>query len=431
MQYKDKLINIVYMTTKKYSIKYLNSRHAVWYSNKFDDTPLYYFDFECDKWINCKPVNRLPYDLCCYKLDGFDDDTCVVTSEDSYRLTTNLDFVKSVEEMHEEYLWRENILHVGAELEYMNKTTGNVTRAKVSRIKNDIIDGIVAVGPRRYFHTILFGYIYKESNSLVKINTYTNAPTEEEINAELNEDNYAAELYKDNKDNKVINDWRRTLPYVCPKQYLHVANECSGIYGKVGCFDLSKYYKTLNICPYEITKDVILELNENEYPITNSNNGINECLLAVIKLEKKGYDAVYNQFTKTDNQNFFLPNDVDGLFDIKIYNATYAYFMCGNDRVDLDVVEGVYTLIDFTFDNPYFNALVGFRINIKTDGDKLSYKQICLSYTYYQILNKFDNMYMINKLYSKNIALYCGSMWQPSFVCSMDDIVVLYKHMEY
>jgi hypothetical protein len=418
------------MTTKKYSIKYLNSRHSVWYSNKFDDTPLYYFDFECDKWVNCKPVNRLPYDLCCYKLDGFDDDTCVVTSEDSYRLTTNLDFVKSIEEMHEEYLWRENILHVGAELEYMYKKTGNVTRAKVSRMKKDIIDGIVVVGPRRYFDTMLLGYIYKESNSLVKINTYTNAPTEEEINAELNQDNNAKTRY----DNigKVVQDWQFILPYICPKQYLHIANECSGICGKVGCYDLSEFYKTLNIYPHQITKDVIFELYENEYPIKSSyDDKTDYCLSAAIKLLEKGYDGAYSEFTETNNQKFFLPTSgVNGLFDIKIYNATYAYFMCGNDKVDLDFVEGVFTLTDFTLKNPYFNTVMGFWINIKTDGDKLSCKQIYMASDFRQILHRFGNTYVINKLYSKNIALYCGSMWQPSFVCSIDDIVVLDKPIE-
>lgn len=274
-----------------------------------------------------------------------------------------------------------------------------------------------------------FGYIYKESNSLVKINTYTNAPTEEEINAELNEDNIKTTHY--NNIGKMVQNWKFILPYICPKQYFHIANERPIVYDIIGCYDLSEFYKILNIYPHQITKDIILELYENEYPIKSSDDDkTGECLIAAIKLVEKGYDGAYNEFTKTDNKKFFLPTHADGLFDIKIYNATYAYFMCGDDKVDLDFVEGIFTLIDFTFKNPYFNAVAGFTISIKTDGDKLSYKQIYITSDFRRILHRFNNAYMINKLYSKNIALYCGSMWHPAFVCSIDDIVVLDKRAE-
>ena len=37
------------------------------FNNNFDDSDLYYFDFNDNTWKGCEPISRIPYDLCKYR----------------------------------------------------------------------------------------------------------------------------------------------------------------------------------------------------------------------------------------------------------------------------------------------------------------------------------------------------------------------------
>ena len=42
----------------------------VGFKNNFDDNDLYYFDLSSDTWVKCKPIGRLPYNLCKYQIEN-------------------------------------------------------------------------------------------------------------------------------------------------------------------------------------------------------------------------------------------------------------------------------------------------------------------------------------------------------------------------
>ena len=80
----------------------------VGFKNDFDDNDLYYFDFSSDKWVKCKPIGRLPYNLCKYQIEN--SEQTFVTCTDSYRLIDNLDKALSKDEMYKEKEWRDNVV---------------------------------------------------------------------------------------------------------------------------------------------------------------------------------------------------------------------------------------------------------------------------------------------------------------------------------
>ena len=67
--------------------------NLVGFKNDVDRQHLYYFDFSENTWVECKPIGRLPYNLCKYQFEN--SDHTFITCIDSYRLTDNLNDVLS------------------------------------------------------------------------------------------------------------------------------------------------------------------------------------------------------------------------------------------------------------------------------------------------------------------------------------------------
>ena len=84
------------------------------FNNNFDDSDLYYFDFNDNTWKGCEPIGRLPYDLCKYRAINSDHE--FITCVDSYCLTNNLEDVLSNDEMHKEKEWRDSIVKAKEEV---------------------------------------------------------------------------------------------------------------------------------------------------------------------------------------------------------------------------------------------------------------------------------------------------------------------------
>lgn len=429
------------MTTTKYNAVDINSKHAVAFTNNFSNEQLYYYDFNTEKWIKCYPINKLPYDLCSFRLENSTNEQCVVTSLDSYRLISDLDNTPTNEEMFEESVWREGIVKKGTELDFI-KDDG-IYKGKVCWTKSDIIPGVILIGPRSCPNLNSFGYYYKESKKLAKSCTYTKIISDEELNNEKNTKEYYDKKFKEEKE--TIENMKKNLNYFCPKEYLHLANKGGGICGKVGFYDLLAYYQTLKIYSQSITFELVKKLRSKNndsvtdhelQKLTNAQN----VLVAVISLSKENFDGAYGEEIKdteeikyhnaqTSEKCVYL-NGCEAFFDIKIYNATYAKLSFGDKVIELDKVDDVFTLSDINIDNPLFCPIGAGGFKIITDGDKLSYKFLILDSDPRHILYGFDNCYAVSWLFSKNTVLLAGNMWQPSIICSIDELVKIKENTQ-
>jgi hypothetical protein len=69
--------------------------------------------------------------------------------------------------------------------------------------------------------------------------------------------------------------------------------------------------------------------------------------------------------------------------DIKVHNATYARintFRC--DNIEMEKIGNIFTFLDCTKDNPFFNNPL-YSLDIVTDGNKVTYKGLVFSDTFY------------------------------------------------
>ena len=60
----------------------------VGFNNNFDDNDLYYFDLSSDTWVKCKPIGRLPYNLCKYQIENSEQTLMFKISSDFMRLSS-------------------------------------------------------------------------------------------------------------------------------------------------------------------------------------------------------------------------------------------------------------------------------------------------------------------------------------------------------
>lgn len=432
------------MTTEKYNAVNINSKHSVAFKNKFSNDQLYYFDFSVKKWIKCYPINTLPYNLCSFRLENSTDEQCVVTSLDSYRLISNLNDAPNNEEMFEESVWREEIVKKDAELDFI-KDDG-IYKGKVCWTKSDIIPGVILIGPRSFPNLNSFGYYYKESKKLAKSCTYTDIISEEELNKEKNTQEYYEMKFKEEKE--TIQNMKKNLDYYCPKEYLHLANQSSGICGKVGFYDLLAYYQRLKIYSEPITFELVNKLHsknndfvtDHELAESQKLTNVQNVLMAVVLLSKENFDGAYGEEikdteeikyhnTQTSEKCVYL-NGCEAFFDIKIYNATYAKLSFGDKVIELDKVDDVFTLSDINIDNPLFCPICACGFYIITDGDKSSYKFLIFDSGPRHILYGFDNCYQVSWLFSKNTVLLAGNAVQPSIICSINDLVKIKENTQ-
>ena len=152
-----------------YDRETIESRHEI----EFEETPTpikgqKYYDGT--GWIKVKIMNYLPYGLATYQF--CDDNTkCIVTCEDSYRLSNQYRRIPTDDFMREERLWRNTIVKPNVKLEY-KIPLGSYKKAKVYICKSDIIPGVILIGPEDSKDIDVYGYIYKESVRLFKSGSY-------------------------------------------------------------------------------------------------------------------------------------------------------------------------------------------------------------------------------------------------------------------
>lgn len=411
------------MSTTIHNLKTLNDSNCVCFNNVFSKIDQYYFDLDTKKWIQCEPINKLPYNLCTYKLKNMllKNDYCIVTCQDSYRLVTDLKLAPTIEEMISEYEWREQIVNKNAELDFIdNKNVAH--KAEVCWTVSDVIHGVILIGPRKYPHIKSFGYYYKESKQLAKSCTYTEILTENQLKQE--------EIFQKDFELKVadrkikLKQIKLDSPYVCPSNYIKFANTSSGMCGKIGCFDLRKYYKSLKF--YEIP--ITIELLENNHEFFDKNKITSQeqlILCGLISVENK-YDVVYGENRLNINLDGIVRlNEYDAFSDIIIYGATYAKIKCNDEYVDFDFseVDNTFVLNDITLQNPIFSTMSGYVLAIHTDGTHTTYNGIYIGIEPRRLLNSVDNSYALNWFESKNLILMAGHMWQPSMICKISDMI--------
>lgn len=158
------------MHTSRFDPVKVNSLHQVFLTDPDTNESLWFYDFETSQWIQAKPINKLPYNLCSYSLVGDPDTKCIVTCQDSYRLIEDLDSAPDVEWLEEQRAWREELVsklesNSNPELDFIGKS--GPIKAQVSRVKSDIVPNVLVISPRKKLGQT-YGYYYYESTQLVR-----------------------------------------------------------------------------------------------------------------------------------------------------------------------------------------------------------------------------------------------------------------------
>ncbi len=365
-----------------------------------------YYDFDTESWLECIPYRNLPYNLCAYQIK--ETENYFVTSKDSYRFKEQID----------EREWRDELLNIGKEVDYFYQ--GSYVKAVVSRLKSDIINGVIVLSPRKNTGT-MYCYIYKESSLLQKSCTFTPVITQEELDAEKEREELVLKYHLEFKNR--MEEIKKTLPHVCYKKYTHLANK-GGMCGRLGVFDFRPYYNKLKISP-EITDELLCQ---NDISIFENKDKV---IIASTVLPRKGFDFDVwygKEEGKIEHKRLTLTSG-DAFSDIKIYGATYATFDLGKNNDDnvfemeFDKEGDIFTLKDSTINNPIFTATMGAHISIKTDGTTYSANKIILNLEHRKTLAFTKNAYVVSWFPSKNTTLFLGHLWQPSFFCNMDEVI--------
>ena len=407
--------------TEYYNTKELNSRHLVKFV-KPEKTDYEYYDFDEKEWRPVKLVNKLPYNLAYFrftdKIDP-DEEKCVVTSMDSYRLNGHdlheYFLYYNHEDMLKEKEWREEIVRKGKEMDfYKDKKSGE--RVKVCWTKSDIIPGIILIGPRKYPNINIFGYFYKESSKLFKSGTLLKPISEEKLKQEkfLKEKNEKKfEILE-----KEIEIMKKNLPI------LHTT------FGDI--YDTVKYWKTLKKYPFPITiKDVNDWENKNCQTrsdiLSSTKPGDIKLIFYGLSSVAKDYDCCFIDFEKEISYEYEKPritlSKCNFVFDINVYNATYAYMEITNFSEDNNsnrkfemqhqLSTNTFTFPEINYENPLFVSVSGSKICIYTDGNIIKYKGGMYQNKELFKITNLKNTHTVNKL--KNELLFIGHLWNYSF----------------
>ena len=248
--------------TEYYDRQEVNSRHGVYFSEPKIEQ-LYYYMFDTCSWVKVTPLDRLPYNLCSYRIEEKDDTQVVVTCRDSYRLSNVIPENTDHEEMLRQKKWRDKLVGKGKEFDFLT-SNNQWKKGVVCWIKADIIPDVLHIGNRNNpcisFGNDVNGYYYKESNRFAKSCTHTRIITQEE----LDEEKRQRDLLKQKiiEEDNMVTQLKKSLKMYVIKKYKSAAY--GSMCGRVGFIDTLPYYNNLKKCPFEITKQVIVELLEEE-----------------------------------------------------------------------------------------------------------------------------------------------------------------------
>jgi hypothetical protein len=433
--------------TEYYDRQTVNDKHLVSF-NIPEQKKLYYYEFDKKDWIECYPLDNLPYNLCSFRLELKKEkkcviwktkEKCVVTCKDSYRLSETYQEHTDHKFMLAEKKWRDDIVISGAEFDWYLEKTNEWVKGKVCWTKADIIPGVIVIGPRNCPNINGWGYIYKESKRFAKSCTYTKVFTQEELDEEEKQKQDAVQSI--NNKEKIVNEWKEKIGMKCPEKYKHLAYRCHGS-GKFGIVDTLPYYQSLKRYPLEVTKERIAEtlpiedrqkFLEKEYPTLG--------LIGLVSKLTDGYSVCFNsnkkvpQHDKYLNKKYVILSESDGFFNIQIHCATFAYLYCCdssddnefNRKIELEKVnidgKDIFTFTDITYDNPLTPSLSGSKLTIYTDGNLVTYMNIWIDIKERIIIDSFGNSYAISHFPKLGCVLLNGHMWQPSMSLSYDELI--------
>lgn len=390
------------------------------FNNNFDDSDLYYFDFNDNTWKGCEPIGRLPYDLCKYKAINSDHE--FITCVDSYCLTDNLEDVLSNDEMHKEKEWRDSIVKAQEEVDMLNK--GEWHKMIVAWVKADVIPGVLHLRKRRDDRGIC-GYFYKESKRLAKSQTKTPIITEQQLQEEKEYDERVLKNIQEKKDR--YKEIEKTLKlYKIKEEFYHIY---APTVKDVVFYDTLPYYQSLRLDTEQkiISKEDWFPEAKKTYEeylaYSNREKGFVNLIkhTAHVRSEDKTADMVSVEDKYTDIKNCYAPlkTDYDAFYNIKIYNATYAKLVCDYKEIDCDVIgysvedKQIFGFFDITEKNPIFNSTISNTIYIDTDGDEITFNGILMDFTPRHII-KNAQKFTINHFPMKGFLLQCNTFCGPT-----------------
>ena len=250
----------------------------------------------------------------------------------------------------------------------------------------------------------------------------------------------------DDKINKLIDERDYNIQKIvesfsicCHKSLLNYKPDYS--FQKMEYSDYESYISNLHINPPFTSDEIIAFLNPELRNTTDWNNYNYALMSLLIHIKMGECDGCYEIksyfiYDNNVNLNNYFNNCIDGLFDIKIHNCTYAYIECssiakfldndggeGKIKIEMDKVEDFYTFSDITIKNPILFTSLGYHYEIKTDGKKIELKCLVLDIIPRKVIQKCGPFRVLN-FKSKNLTLFAGDLLQPSFVCNTDDIII-------
>ena len=377
-------------------------------NNNDSKNDLYYFDFNLDKWRKCYSINSYPYNL--YKYEFEDSEETFITCPDSYRLTNNINNIPSNEEMYKEKEWRDAVVKDNEELDMYQKEEWH--KMRVGWIKCDVIPDVLHLVPRKRNseNNNLCGYYYKETKKIAKSCTHNKVLSIEELNKEKEEEERIKEIREDRK--KKISEIESRLKLFKIKNL------------KYYFYDTLPYYHTLKINNDNKLLEKELFIKEEFYENYITENTYKKAIASLAyNCEKNNYDGVSikDEYEVIDsNVNF---KDYDGFYNIEIHNATYATLKSVNVSIDADIINSsdekkIFGFNDITENNPLFNTSYSI-LNIKTDGDKITFNGILLSILPRRILVSSQKHIPIHFI-SKNFILLHNTCFYTSEKISYD-----------
>ena len=388
----------------------------VGFNNNFDDNDLYYFDLSNDTWVKCKPIGRLPYNLCKYQIEN--SEQTFVTCTDSYRLIDNLEKALSKDEMHKEKEWRDSIVKAQEEVDFFHKDKWH--QMIVAWVKADIIPGVLHIKQRRNDYD-LCGYFYKESKKLAKKQTKTSVITEKQLQEENEHDEIIRKHKQKRRDS--IKEVEKTLKLYKIKDEFH--NCYDPIIKKMFFYDTLPYYQSLKLnndnklIPKE-DWDPKAPVTYEEY-LAKSNH--DKCLTKLVReMRPRGTSdmvSIEDEYTDIKNCRAPLKTNYDAFYNIKIYNATYARLKCDYKEVDCDVIDysidnkKIFGFFDITEKNPLFNSTIAETMYFETDGDKITFEGILMDYLPRYIL-KCSQLFTVNHFPTKGFVIKCNTFCGPT-----------------
>lgn len=142
-------------------------------------------------------------------------------------------------------------------------------------------------------------------------------------------------------------------------------------------YDIRSWYHSLTKMPEPITVQSLSTI----YPDINRNVDLDMVAGAYLQNARLNPpDVVYlHNITSRRYPDGHLksPQYYEGYFNIRVYGGTYARLIGGGDvpYINMDRIitpqEDYFTIVDFTYDNPFFCAGYGVQLDIDTDGNRL------------------------------------------------------------